>query len=215
MVPPVVAQGVSHAAVRGRPARLESTSGSSRESLMPRPSGVAAMRALVAALSLALAGCFQGAMQPDAPPAAVSAGEAPDPVRSQIIFTALQMVGVPYRYGGETPAGFDCSGLVQFAYRSAGVPVPRTSRDQLRASSPVPLAEAAAGDLVFFRSKDYSHVGIYLGEGRFIHAPATGRTVSIGSFNESYYRRNFVRAGRIAAPAHVAATCGQEAGARC
>ena len=125
------------------------------------------------------------------------------------------MVGVPYRYGGESPDGFDCSGLVQYAYRSAGVSVPRTSRDQLRASSPVPLADAAAGDLVFFQSKDFSHVGIYLGQGRFVHAPATGRAVAIASFNEAYYRRNFVRAGRMPAMASVASVCDRDAGGNC
>ena len=185
--------------------------------------GVAAARGLVAGLSLALAGCFQGATAPEpqfggdfpvlGPPGA--AETTPDPVRSRIVFTALQMVGVPYRYGGESPDGFDCSGLVQFAYRSAGISVPRTSRDQLQASAPVTLAEASAGDLLFFHSKDFSHVGIYLGQGRFVHAPATGMNVSIASFNDAYYRRNFVRAGRIPAVARVAATCDQVAGHDC
>ena len=176
---------------------------------MPRIPGTAAGRALAVTLSLALAGCFQGAVQPDdaAGRGNPMASEIPDPVRSRIIFTALQMVGVPYRYGGESPDGFDCSGLVQYAYRSAGVAVPRTSREQLKASRAVTLAEASAGDLVFFQSKDYSHVGIYLGEGRFVHAPSTGRTVSIGSFNEAYYRRNFVRAGRLPGVLSLAAAC--------
>ncbi len=187
---------------------------------MRRVFGIATLRTLLVGLSLAAGGCFQGATLPDtippaAPPAPAAAATAPDPVRSQIIFTALQMVGVPYRYGGESPEGFDCSGLVQYAYRSAGISVPRTSRDQLQASAPVALAKAAAGDLVFFQSKDYSHVGIYLGQGRFIHAPSTGRTVSIASFNEPYYRRNFVRAGKLPAAASVAAACDQAAGGNC
>ena len=164
---------------------------------------VAAPSVLIAGLGLALAGCFQGATVPETPAAGVvlapPAGPdaAPDPVRSRIVFTALQMVGVPYRFGGESPEGFDCSGLVQYAYRNAGVSVPRTSRDQLAASTAVALADAVAGDLLFFRSRDFSHVGIYLGEGRFVHAPATGRSVAIASFGDAYYRRNFVRAGRI------------------
>ena len=182
--------------------------------------GVAATRGLVVGLSLALAGCFQGATAPE-PDAAVFASHAgdqaaQDPVRSRIVFTALQMVGAPYRYGGESPAGFDCSGLVQYAYRSAGVAVPRTSRDQLHASAPVALADASAGDLLFFRSKDSSHVGIYLGQGRFVHAPSTGGKVSIASFSNAYYRRNFVRAGRIpAVGAALAATCGRGASPDC
>lgn len=167
---------------------------------MGRSYGTAAPGLLQAGLILAMAvvmtGCFQGATVPE-PPAGAPVTGVQDPQRAQIVFTALQMVGVPYLYGGETPRGFDCSGLVQYAYRSAGVPVPRTSREQLKASIPVSLDSATAGDLLFFQSKDYSHVGIYLGEGRFIHAPSTGKTVSIGSFNNTYYRRNFVRAGRM------------------
>ena len=173
--------------------------------LMRHAFGVAATRGLVAGLGLALAGCFQGATSPEPQAGTEAVVPTPpgpqqatlDPVRARIVFTALQMVGVPYRFGGESPAGFDCSGLVQYAYRSAGVSMPRTSRDQLQASTPVALADASAGDLLFFQSKDYSHVGIYLGQGRFVHAPATGRTVSIASFNDAYYRRNFVRAGRV------------------
>jgi cell wall-associated NlpC family hydrolase len=161
--------------------------------------GMAARAFAAAWLSLALAGCFQGATLPEAGDAPARDAAAPDPVRSRIVFTALQMVGVPYRYGGSTPDGFDCSGLVQYAYRNAGLSVPRTSRDQLNASAPVPLERASPGDLLFFQSEDFSHVGIYLGEGRFVHAPATGRTVSIASFNDAYYRRNFVRAGRMPA----------------
>lgn len=168
--------------------------------------------------SLALAGCFQGGAVPEPPPRAVGlpgADGTPDPVRSRIVFTALQMIGVPYRFGGSTPQGFDCSGLVQYAYRNAGVPVPRTSREQFNAAAPVPLAAASPGDLVFFESKDYSHVGIYVGENRFVHAPATGRTVKISSLSESYYQRNFVRMGRIPAVATLAATCERDDGAMC
>jgi murein DD-endopeptidase len=185
---------------------------------MRRYSGNATAALLVAGMGLALGGCFQAAQVPEAPVAGVATrpdGAEPDPVRSRIVFTALQMVGAPYRYGGESPAGFDCSGLVQYAYRSAGVTVPRTSRDQLAATAPVPLADAGPGDLVFFRSKDYSHVGIYLGQGRFVHAPSTGRTVAIGSFNEAWYRSNFVRAGRVRAIPGMASTCGEQSAAAC
>lgn len=159
--------------------------------------GVVMQRLAAALLALSVAGCFQAAGMPERPAAGAIDGAPPDPVRSRIVFTALQMVGVPYRYGGEGPDGFDCSGLVQYAYRNAGLRVPRTSREQLQASRPVEIDEAHPGDLIFFRSKDYSHVGIYVGEGRFVHAPATNRTVAIGSLTDSYYRKNFVRAGRI------------------
>lgn len=170
-----------------------------------------ALRALatastLAVLALGLTGCFGGGPEVREPPTGAVElprsppdAAAPDPVRSRIVFTALQMVGVPYRYGGSTPDGFDCSGLVQYAYRAAGLSVPRTSRDQLGASRPVEMTEARAGDLLFFRSKDWSHVGIYLGDGRFVHAPSTGRTVEIASTDNSWYRANFVRAGRMGA----------------
>jgi cell wall-associated NlpC family hydrolase len=181
----------------------------------------AARGALVAGLGLALAACLQRTTTPEPPNAGViltppaGSGAVADPVRSRIVFTALQMVGAPYRFGGESPDGFDCSGLVHFAYRSAGVSVPRTSRDQLKASTPVALTDAVAGDLLFFRSEDFSHVGIYLGEGRFVHAPSTGRSVSLASFGEAYYRRNFLRAGRMPEVARVAASCGRGASPDC
>lgn len=132
------------------------------------------------------------------PPADLVLAAPPDPLRSRIVFTAMQLMGTPYRYGGSTPAeGFDCSGLVQYSYNNAGLKVPRTSRDQLAASTPVRLSEAAPGDLLFFQSKTSSHVGIYLGDGRFVHAPSTGRSVEIASLEQNYYRNNFVRAGRM------------------
>ncbi len=148
-----------------------------------------------------LSGCSGRGTAPDAPGAAnipASARAATGPTRRTIVDTALAQLGVPYKYGGNNAReGFDCSGLVRFAYSAAGITVPRISRDQLKATTPVPLAEALPGDLVFFQSADYSHVGIYLGEGRFVHAPQTGRSVEIGSFGNDWYRRRFVRAGRV------------------
>lgn len=153
---------------------------------------------VLAALGTALAGCFTAATEPSPSPAPIPP-TVQEPVRNRIVFTALQMVGVPYRYGGSDPSGFDCSGLVQYAYKSAGVTVPRTSRAQLDASTSIPLWEASPGDLLFFKSKDWSHVGIYLGEGRFVHAPTTGRKVSLGTMENAWFKRNFVRAGRMGA----------------
>jgi cell wall-associated NlpC family hydrolase len=181
-----------------------------------RTFGIASLHLLVAASTLALSGCFQSVTVPEPPATAV---ETPDPVRSRIVFTALQMVGVPYRYGGATPDGFDCSGLVQWSYRNAGVPVPRTSREQFQAAAPVPLASASPGDLVFFRSRDYSHVGIYVGENRFVHAPNTGRSVEITSLDDPWYQKNFVRAGQMPGLKNgaisAAATCGARPAGAC
>ena len=121
-----------------------------------------------------------------------------DPVRAQVVFTALQMVGVPYRWGGQGPEGFDCSGLVLYSYNNAGLTMPRTSREQFRATAPVRRDQITPGDLVFFNtSEDASHVGIYVGEGRFVHAPASNRSVRLERLDNSYYRQRFLRGGRL------------------
>ena len=111
---------------------------------------------------------------------------------------ALQMIGAPYKYGGRTPDGFDCSGLVYFSYQQAGISVPRSSKEQFKATTPIDLDDARPGDLLFFRKLiKVSHVAIYLGDGRFVHAPSTGKQVSVASMENSYYREHFVRAGRF------------------
>lgn len=122
------------------------------------------------------------------------------PARSppeQAAIVAVRQVGVPYRYGGSTVKGFDCSGLVQFAYARAGIVIPRTTAAQWRELVPVSGDKLRVGDLLFFRIKGrVSHVGLYLGSGRFIHAPSSGREVTIEELNSDYYRRAFVRGGR-------------------
>ena len=109
------------------------------------------------------------------------------------------MVGAPYRYGGADPSeGFDCSGLVYYTYSSEGLAVPRTSRAQLGAALEIPLAQAAAGDLLFFEDDvKLSHVGIYLGDGRFVHAPKSGGAVSIASIDAPWYQHHLVAVGRL------------------
>ncbi len=118
--------------------------------------------------------------------------------RDQAAKIATGLIGSPYRYGGKSPAGFDCSGLVYFSYAQIGVSLPRTSRDQYKYATPISLKRAQAGDLLFFQQGPrISHVGIYLGDGRFVHAPSTGRRVTIANLNDGHYRRIFVGAGRI------------------
>jgi cell wall-associated NlpC family hydrolase len=129
-------------------------------------------------------------------------GELPQPpsgMGSAIAELALSMVGVPYRYGGEDPQeGFDCSGLVHYAYASNGLGVPRTSRGQFDAARKIPLADAGEGDLLFFRDQEkLSHVGIYLGDGRFVHAPSSGGSVSVARIDAPYYQLNLVAVGRL------------------
>ena len=151
--------------------------------------------AVSAAIAVGLTGCSSAPRTPDA---TTGITVAADPVRAQIVFTAMQMVGVPYQWGGSTPEGFDCSGLVQYAYSNAGLRLPRTAEAQLDASAPLTLENAQAGDLLFFRDGGHtSHVAIYLGQGRFVHAPSTGGQVSLDSFGNAYWRMRFARAGRV------------------
>lgn len=110
---------------------------------------------------------------------------------------ARQQVGVPYRYGGSSPAGFDCSGLVHYAYARAGMRVPRTTGQLWSASRTVGRDDLRTGDLLFFSiDGKMSHVGLYLGGQRFVHAPSSGRTVAIASLETPYYDAAFLRAGR-------------------
>ena len=110
---------------------------------------------------------------------------------------ALQQVGVPYRYGGSTPRGFDCSGLVHYSYASVGKNIPRTTAGLWEGLAPVDDRNMRVGDLLFFSmSGKMSHVGLYLGGGRFVHAPSSGKVVSIEDLQSDYYSRAFIRAGR-------------------
>ncbi len=111
---------------------------------------------------------------------------------------ALEQVGVPYRYGGASPNGFDCSGLVQYAYMQAGLNVPRTTGQLWSAAKPVAQHELSAGDVLFFNIEGkMSHVGVYLGERRFVHAPQSGRSVSVASLDSPFYKSALIRAGRL------------------
>jgi cell wall-associated NlpC family hydrolase len=139
---------------------------------------------LVLVAAVVVAGCAS------APIAYESAGD-------RAASTALQQVGVPYRYGGSSPAGFDCSGLVHYSYATAGISVPRTTSGQWAQMTPINEKDMRAGDLLFFEiSGKMSHVGLYLGDGRFVHAPSSGRSVAIENLGSRYYRKAFIRAGR-------------------
>lgn len=128
------------------------------------------------------------------------AGPADDPNPVTIVVeTARRQIGVPYRYGGESPRGFDCSGLVHYAYARAGIEIPRTTRELLRHARRVPLSKLRPGDVLFFRvaPPKISHVGLYIGDGRFVHAPSSGKEVSYASLNDYYWKRHVVAAGRF------------------
>jgi cell wall-associated NlpC family hydrolase len=113
---------------------------------------------------------------------------------------AAKMVGKRYRAGGATPsAGFDCSGLVQFSFRQAGVAIPHNTERQRQASRPVRLADLRRGDLLFFNQegKKHGHVGIYLGAGKFVHAPSSGKTVRRDQLDSPYWKRHLSEARRL------------------
>jgi cell wall-associated NlpC family hydrolase len=108
------------------------------------------------------------------------------------------MLGQPYRFGGAAPGGFDCSGLVDFAARSAGLDLPRTAKDQLASGVHVARREIEPGDLVFMRlAHKELHVGIAIGGERFIHAPASGGHVRIDSLARPPYSAGFIAARRV------------------
>ncbi|HKJ10039.1 MAG TPA: C40 family peptidase [Gammaproteobacteria bacterium] len=120
----------------------------------------------------------------------------PVPARTAIVTTAHRMLGHPYRYGGDGPSGFDCSGLAHYSYAHAGIRIPRTVRQQYRHA--VHVRHLHPGDLVFFHihGRSVSHVGIYIGHGRFIHAPTRGSRVTTASLDSPYWRRRFAGGGR-------------------
>jgi cell wall-associated NlpC family hydrolase len=147
-----------------------------------------------AALLAALAGC---AGAPSAPGSAAGRASPQQAVKATEV--ALSMVGKPYRYGGDTPAGFDCSGLVSFSYERAGIGVSRETRSLRSQSMLIRPASLRQGDLLFFHQegKKFSHVGLYLGDGRFVHAPSSGGRVRVDRLDAEYWQRHFVEARRI------------------
>lgn len=138
---------------------------------------------------------------PVRPAAAGVSAPRGDPARANdVLFRALGLVGTPYRYGGNTPqGGFDCSGLVGYVYRdAAGVELPRSSREIAAIKAPkVSLRQLASGDLVFFGRGEVDHVGIYVGEGRFVHAPNRGGTVRLDRLDGPYWKDTFLHARRV------------------
>lgn len=123
------------------------------------------------------------------------------PVSSSLVVHAMGYVGLPYSWGGGSfEEGFDCSAFVQAAFsRSMGIRLPRTTAEQARATSPIHRQELKAGDLVFFNTLGprYSHVGIYIGDGRFVHSPRSGAHIRIENFRVNYWQQRFTGARRV------------------
>jgi hypothetical protein len=125
-----------------------------------------------------------------------------DTTAAGAVTVAMRYRGVPYVWGGTTPAGFDCSGLVQFAYDQEGVHLPRVAADQFNVGEHIARSELLPGDLVFFQdSTGYiHHVGMYIGGDRFVHAPHTGDVVKVSSLDSPYYAHQFAGGRRYIAP---------------
>ena len=120
-------------------------------------------------------------------------------VGNEVAIRAISLLGAPYEWGGNGPTTFDCSGLVRFIYDQVGIPVPRTAAEQFSAAKPIDLAGLKPGDLLFFRTQGQriSHVAIYTGEGRFVHAPRSGQPVEFRMLDDEYYRPRLAGAGRL------------------
>ena len=139
---------------------------------------------------------------PEPAPSSGSSGGSPTPSapapppssHSSVVSIALQYLGVPYVWGGASPSGFDCSGLTMYAYAKVGVYLPHNAAMQYGMGTPVSRSQLAPGDLVFFNG--LSHVGMYIGGGRFVHAPHTGDVVKISSLSEYWYAATYVGARR-------------------
>jgi cell wall-associated NlpC family hydrolase len=130
----------------------------------------------------------------------VPAAPAPQPEPGAAIANlAAALIGTSYEFGGADLKGFDCSGLALFVHERVGISIPRTAAAQQRAARAVPLTQLRPGDLVFFRmrARGIDHVGIYLGSGRFVHAPHRGVAVSSADLSDGFFARHLVNAGRF------------------
>lgn len=121
---------------------------------------------------------------------------------NDVLFQAISLVGTPYRYGGNSPeSGFDCSGLITYVFNSsAGLRLPRSTRELIDIDAPrIDRDRLYPGDLVYFNPAGgrVSHIGIYVGERRFVHAPASGGTVRMDNLDLPYWRKHYVEAKRV------------------
>ncbi|WP_051229336.1 C40 family peptidase [Paludibacterium yongneupense] len=165
-------------------------------------------------LALVLAGfmvCAYAAPEKAAPEARPNAEATEDPISKyaspgedavgDMLLQAVSLLGVAYRFGGSTPnTGLDCSGFIQYVFKkSLKVNLPRTASEMAHVGRAVDKAELIPGDLVFFNTRGfaYSHVGIYLGNGKFIHSPRTGKTIEVTTLNQSYWVSHWNGARRV------------------
>jgi cell wall-associated NlpC family hydrolase len=138
-----------------------------------------------------MSGCASASQRP-------VTGHSPD-AGEEAAKTAVSMIGRPYKYKGDSPAGFDCSGLVKYSYLSTGLDVPHGTRELKQATIAVSSQTMRKGDLLFFseRGKNYSHVGLYLENNLFVHAPGKRGKVRTDSLKDPYWEKSFLEARRF------------------
>ncbi|WP_373188043.1 C40 family peptidase [Halopseudomonas sp.] len=166
---------------------------------------------IIPCLIATLVGCASAPDQPGVGHSARNGGAASlvdaktaspfSPTNNEVIFRAFSLIGTPYRWGGSSPdTGFDCSGLINYVYReAAGVTLPRTTAGLTALKSQAPSQDLMPGDLVLFAmsGRSVDHAGIYVGEGRFLHAPSSGGKVRIDELQASYWQSTFKGARRV------------------
>jgi murein DD-endopeptidase len=156
------------------------------------------MKALLLSSMLALvAGC---STVPERAPAAAGSTRPTAELGDEAARHALTMLGKPYRYGGASPSlGFDCSGLILYSYRQAGKSLPRSTDSQRAAARPIKVSQLRRGDLLFFNQegKKYGHAAIYVGDGRFVHAPSSGKRVRADRLDNPYWKKHLSEARRL------------------
>ena len=172
------------------------------------------MKSLICLIALLCGSLPVQAQALPAPPELTGMGGVPMAAQARLapgslhpaVELAKTLLGIPYRWAGANPAqGFDCSGLVYYVYNQLQVRVPRMQRDLFHRAQQIQKSQLQPGDLLFFDTfARLSHVGIYIGEGRFIHAPRRGLAVSIESMDSSYYRKRYVGARRVMGDATAA-----------
>jgi cell wall-associated NlpC family hydrolase len=144
-----------------------------------------------------VAGCSTA---PERAPAAAGSTRPTAELGDEAAAHALKMVGKPYRYGGASPSsGFDCSGLILYSYKQAGKPLPRSTDSQRAAARPIKVSQLRRGDLLFFNQegKKYGHAAIYVGDGRFVHAPSSGKRVRADRLDNPYWKKHLSEARRL------------------
>ncbi len=174
-----------------------------------RPASLAARRLLVlllaaGAVAYPSVGATQGRDEGSLAAAAATVKDAATHAFStaqSLSSFALELIGIRYKWGGNTPAtGLDCSGLVRYVFQKVtGVTLPRTAKDMSRLGEQVAVPDLKPGDLVFFNTRHFafSHVGIYLGDNRFVHAPRRGRDVEVATLDSSFWQKRFSGARRM------------------